>query len=78
MFYMDPGFLPDHLFEIGVSVFLAVLGWSFKNWSGAIERTSKEVLGKLDKVYQEFHNHRIEVEHRVTKVEAQIEKDRDA
>ena len=75
---MDPGFFTEHLFELGVSVFLAVLGWSFKSWSGAIERTSKEVLSKLDKVYHEFHTHRIEVEHRVTRVEAQVEKEKNA
>ena len=65
----------DHAFEIGISIFLAVLGWSFGNWSTAIKDSSEKIMRRLDDLYKEFHEHKLHVEHRVTKVEAKVDKD---
>lgn len=61
-------FLP----EILVSVFLGGLAWAFRSWSRTIERTSDKILNKLESLTTAFNEHRLRIENRVTKVEAQV------
>ena len=71
------GILEKYLGEILVGAALIIFGWAFRNWSGTIKKTSSEVLSKLERLIAEFHNHKLDVEHRVTSVEKDVERLKD-
>ena len=67
--------LTNYIGEIVGGVVLALLAWGFKSWSQSIRSATTEILARLDYLTKEFHQHRIDVERRVTRVEVLVEQD---
>ena len=64
--------LIEHLGELLVGVVLMLLAWGFKAWSVSIKEATITILDKLDYLTKEFHQHRIDIERRVTRVETKV------
>lgn len=76
-----------HLGEVIVGVVLLVFGWAFQTWAknlktsseqwGAqLQRSTDRILTKLEGLVKEFHDHRVDIENRVTRVETKVDIDR--
>jgi hypothetical protein len=66
-------FLTSYFGEILVAGVLAVFGWAFKSWSGSIKQATDSILLGLNSLQKEFHQHRVDVERRVTRVETKVD-----
>ena len=64
--------LANYVPEIIVGLVLAAFAWSFRAWSYTINENSEKILTRLEKLSLEFHNHRIQTENRVTRVETEL------
>lgn len=61
--------LVDHIGELIVGSVLMLLAWGFKAWSVSIKDATISILDKLDYLTKEFHQHRVDIERRITRVE---------
>lgn len=66
-------FVASHFGEIIVGSVLSLLAWSFRSWSAALKETTTKILNKLEYLTQEFHQHKVDVERRVTRVETKVD-----
>ena len=69
--------------EILVGTVLMVFGFAFQSWAKSLrssteraENTALRILAKLEGLVIEFHNHRVDIENRVTRVETKVDIDR--
>lgn len=58
--------------EIIVGLILVGFSWAFKNWATTIRSSTQRILEKLEKLALELHEHRIDQEKRVTKLETEV------
>ncbi len=66
-------FFSENLLELLIVIPIAIAGWGFKSWSSALKSTTSQILIKLDYLMQEFHQHKVDVERRVTRVETKVD-----
>jgi len=66
-------FITEYLFELIVIIPMAIVGWAFKNWSTTLKSTTEQILLKLDYLMRDFHQHKVDVERRVTRVETKVD-----
>lgn len=66
-------FLSSYFGEMLVAGVLAMFGWGFKSWSSSIKQATDTILAQLESLQKEFHQHRIDVERRVTRVETKVD-----
>lgn len=59
--------------EILVAGVLALFGWAFKSWSTSIKQATADILNLQKELQREFHQHRVDVERRVTRVETKVD-----
>lgn len=67
------GFVANHLGEMMVSLVLGALAIAFRAWSTSIKEATNTILDKLDYLTKEFHQHRVDIERRVTRVETKVD-----
>lgn len=72
--------ISNYIGELVVGIALALLAWGFKAWATRLDMLAKKfegmydgIIHKLNELTQEFHTHRVEVEHRVTRVETKVD-----
>lgn len=70
---MIEAWIADWGSQIFVGVVLIVFGAAFRSWSATLKGVSDKILSKLEYLSHEFHEHRVDVEKRVTRVETQVE-----
>lgn len=66
-------FLSSYFGEMLVAGVLAMFGWGFKSWSSSIKQATDSILTGLKHLQNEFHQHRVDVERRVTRVETKVD-----
>lgn len=77
-----------HFGEFIVGIVLLVFGWAFQSWAKnlkasseqwgqQLQRNSDRILSKLEGLAVEFHNHRVDIENRVTRVETKVDIERE-
>lgn len=66
-------FFADHLGELLMSMVLGAFAWAFRSWSFGISRATDKIITELKGLTREFHQHRIDVERRVTRVETKVD-----
>lgn len=66
-------FIVSYFGELLVGGVLMMLAWAFKSWSTSIKEATNSILSKLDYLTKEFHQHRIDIERRVTRVETKVD-----
>ena len=59
--------------EIVTGVILMGFAWAFRSWATTVSSASEKIIARLDRLAMEFHDHRIDTENRVTKVETKHE-----
>lgn len=62
--------------ELFVGGILMIFGFMFQNWARSMRSQSDRILSKLEGLVIEFHNHRVDIENRVTRVETKVDIDR--
>lgn len=62
--------------EILVGGVLMVFGFAFQSWAKGLRISTDRILEKLEGLVVEFHNHRVDIENRVTRVETKVDIDR--
>lgn len=62
--------------ELFVGLLLMVFGILFQNWARSMRTQTDRILSKLEGLVIEFHNHRVDIENRVTRVETKVDIDR--
>jgi len=62
------GLIPQAL----VGLVLAGFAWAFKSWASIVKESSNVILEKLETLYAEFHNHRLDTEKRITRNETKL------
>ena len=65
--------LNEHFGELVVGIVLAVFGWGFTSWSQTLSRSTKDIIARFSNFMMDYHNHKIESERRITKLETQVE-----
>jgi len=58
--------------EIVIGLFILMFGWSFSNWAKTVKESTANILDKLTDLAREFHEHAIQTENRVTRVEEHL------
>ena len=69
-------FLQPILGELIVGVVLLIFAWAFGTWAKRLDNIAKmgdKIMVELKGLSKEFHEHRIQTENRVTKVETEVE-----
>ena len=69
-------FLQPILGELIVGVVLLIFAWAFGTWAKRLDSIAKvgdKIMVELKSLSKEFHEHRIQTENRVTKVETEVE-----
>ena len=73
-------FFTEHLGELMVGMVLGMFGWGFRSWSQAlmswkktVENSTTSVLDKLDHLINDFQDHKLESERRISKLETKVE-----
>lgn len=61
--------------EILVGGILMVIGFIFQSWAKGLRSSTDRILQKLEGLVIEFHNHRVDIENRVTRVETKVDID---
>lgn len=61
--------------ELFVGLILMVFGFTFQNSARAMRAQNDRILSKLEGLVIEFHNHRVDIENRVTRVETKVDID---
>jgi len=61
--------------EILVGSILMVMGFIFQSWAKGLRSNTDRILQKLEGLVIEFHNHRVDIENRVTRVETKVDID---
>lgn len=59
--------------EILVSSILMIFGFAFQSWAKNLRTSTDRILSKLEGLVVEFHNHRVDIENRVTRVETKVD-----
>lgn len=62
-------FIAQHLGELLMSMVLGAFAWAFRSWSQGISGATEKIINELKGLTREFHEHRVDVERRVTRVE---------
>lgn len=70
---MIEAWIAEYGSQLVIGLILIVFGAAFKSWSTTLKDVTEKILGKLDYLTKEFHQHRVDVEKRVTRVETQVE-----
>lgn len=63
----------SHFGELMIGAVLTIFGWAFRAWAGAIQKSTDAILTGLKSLQADFHQHRVEVERRVTRVETKVD-----
>jgi len=50
-----------------------VFGFAFQSWAKSLRNSTDRILSKLEGLIIEFHNHRVDIENRVTRVETKVD-----
>ena len=70
---MEPSMWMQYIPEIMIGIVLIFFAWAFKSLSKSLEDAPNKILEKLDGLTNEFHETRLQVEKRVTKVETEVQ-----
>ena len=62
-----------HFGEVLVGVILTIFGFAFQSWAKSLRVATDRILTKLEGLVIEFHNHRVDIENRVTRVETKVD-----
>lgn len=62
----------EYIPEIIVGLVLTAFAWSFRSWSTTLEKAIDKIMDRLESLFTAFHEHKIETEARVTKVETEV------
>lgn len=65
--------IAEHLGEVIVGAILMVFGFAFQSWAKSLRSSTDRILHKLEGLVVEFHNHRVDIENRVTRVETKVD-----
>jgi hypothetical protein len=61
--------------EMLVGAILMIFGFIFQSWAKGLRSNTDRILSKLEGLVIEFHNHRVDIENRVTRVETKVDID---
>lgn len=68
--------LAQYFGEIFVGIILMIFGFGFQSWAKSLRISTDRILSKLEGLVIEFHNHRVDIENRVTRVETKVDVER--
>lgn len=63
----------EYIPELITGVILLGFAWSFRAWAQVVRSSSSEIITKLESLGKEFHEYKVMVENRVTRVETRHE-----
>lgn len=58
--------------EIFVGVVLIVFGFAFRSWASTVRDSSTHIIQKLETMAKEIHQHRLDTERRLVRMETEI------
>ncbi len=59
--------------ELIVGFVLLIFGAAFRHWASTVKESSQRILERLERLYGEFHDYRINIEKRMTKLETKAD-----
>jgi len=63
----------QYLGEMFVGAILLIFSFMFQSWAKGLRSNTDRILQKLEGLVVEFHNHRVDIENRVTRVETKVD-----
>ena len=61
-----------YVVEILMGLFIIIFSLALRSWFNSSKETDEQILKKLTTLTSEFHDYRVNTEHRVTEVEEKV------
>lgn len=59
--------------EMALAIIAGLVAWGFKSWSSQLKDSTNRILDMLESLTADFHDHKMEVERRVTRIETKVD-----